>query len=118
MRNGNTLLGSTAISDAVIGAGGWMTGLQTADDGTLFGRLDGGPPPSLAPGATTWVKSFQPGVDVAVADLDFTQGDITGYASAISPSNSAVRYAAHLGWVWVKKPGAQFYTKTTLPRRH
>lgn len=119
MRIGNNILVPQIYSDAVIGAGGWMTGCdEAADDGTVLGRCDTAHAHLLAPGANKWVRQMVPNVDLNPTDIDVSPGyNVNIYAEAISKSNSSVRYLVTMGRPWVKKPGATNYTPTNMPKR-
>lgn len=119
MRNGSTLLGSTAVKPS-LGAGGFITGGTIANDGTLLVRTDTYNAFSRGPSATEWTPELRPGVNCAAADINLFYGDpypwgsVGTYDVAIAPSNSAVRYLVCAGRVWRTTDAAANYTRLAL----
>ncbi len=113
------LIGTTAIEPArsyrkMIGAGGWVTGVDQAADGTLFTRCDTTLPYYRNPGALEWTVAVTPGINFPGS---LVQGGCSIFAAAICWGNSAVRAFTNNDKLYVMKPGATQWNLTTLPPR-
>jgi hypothetical protein len=115
MRKGNTRLFSTIISTKVVGAGGYVTGLDGAADGTLIGRCDTAGAFILGPNASEWVPAFVPGVTIAAADVSADYG-INVFDAAVCWSDSGYMQQVTMGNLWRKAPGLN-WAKTPFPRQ-
>lgn len=123
MRNGSTRLGSYPSSTRIVGAGGWVTGGDIANDGTIIVRTDTYNAYALAVGGSTWVPQIRANDSVAAASLDLFYssavpwGYVGTYDVAIAPSNSAVRAVVQTGYVWITTDAGVTYFKANLAQQ-
>lgn len=80
MRDGSTLLGILAPRRGPIGGGGYVTGGNAADDGTLVCRTDTFNGYVRSPGDTEWTPLIRPGSNIAASDILF---DPTGQGAGL-----------------------------------
>ena len=108
-----------------VGAGGWVTGISIAADGTKMVRTDTFNAYSMWPGAAgQWELALKPGINCDPGDTDiFYGGDPhpwgqTGtFDVAIAPSDSKTRYVVCMGYVWVTKNGGAWWDRCALPQK-
>jgi hypothetical protein len=128
MRDGSTLLGDFVPRFGTIGAGGWVTGIAFADDGTKIIRTDTFDGYTAPPGRDArWTHCLQAGINVPEADINIFYGAEGGapepwtspgaFDVAIAPSNSDVRYIASVGRLYVTQDGGDSWAICSLPSK-
>lgn len=101
-----TPLGSPIFDDVKIGAGGYLTGLDVADDGTVVYRCDTHGAGILEPGSTEWRQLMRAGITFPANQVEQYDGNDSGnsstgtYDTAICATNSDIIYLVCMGWVW------------------
>jgi hypothetical protein len=84
----------------IIGAGGWVTRLGAADDGTMVCGSDVCGPRIRAAGERKWRKLFRPGINIAAAAVPPAHGQPGTWDVAICATDSKVAYwvTGHALW--------------------
>jgi hypothetical protein len=99
-------VGSVVFDQVAIGGGGYLTGLDVADDGTVVYRCDTFGAGILTPGATAWRQLMLAGITFPADQVEQYDGNAGGnnsvgtYDVAICAENSDVIYLVCMGYVW------------------
>lgn len=108
-----TLLGGIGFdTQDIIGAGGWVTRIDAADDGTMVCGSDACGPRIRKPNARKWSKLYRPGVNGPMVDTN--QVSHTTYDVAVCPTNSDVAYWIIAGRLCKTVNAGGAYTVTAL----
>lgn len=111
--------GTSEFSRLLWGAGGYMTGGDVADDGTVVARTDEKVGYILEPGEVQWRELMRFGENVQQADLAFPVGFGTDTSHcmevAICATNSNVIYQAWHGRVWKTTNKTASWVATAFP---
>lgn len=114
MRNAsNVPHGVSKLQDGGLSGGGWVTGLDIANDGWMVCRNDTTPGHIRGPSDTKWREMFVPGVTYPNADATFKNPASRTYEVAIAPSNSSILFAHSGGFMWKSTDQAFTWTKQT-----
>lgn len=115
-------VGLFVTEDAGPGAGGWVTGIDAADDGTLMARTDTNGCYILPPSRTGgWQQQVVPGTTVSFADFEDNHANAFWwsaggtYDAAIAPSDSRARAYVQRKKVFSKKADSSVYVPWSLP---
>ncbi len=96
-----TLLGGIAFdTDAIIGAGGWITRLAAADDGTMVCGSDAAGPRIRRAADKKWRKLFIPGQNISASLVTPARAGHATYDVAVCATDSDVAYWITGGCLW------------------
>lgn len=123
--SGSLPSGPRGWNNAKVGAGGLITGIDIAPDGTVVARADvfGGyiynrtaPNPGNAGGAGVWQQLITTTSLASAAALIATplQAADGLYEIRIAPSNSQIIYIVYLGFVWISTNQGATWTQTSF----
>ena len=100
MRNGTTIGGTITLTPLGMDGGGWVTGIDIANDGYMVTRNDTNNSAVRGPNDTTWRELFKPGTTFPNTYQIYQNPVQNTYEVCISPSNSLILYAAAMGRLW------------------
>lgn len=115
-----TAAAASGFSQLKIGAGGLVSGIGAANDGTLVCRTDVGGAYIRQPGGSAWqqliTKSSWPVGDFGWQNFRYPNADGGVFAIAIAPSNSQVIYVSYQQFIFVSTNGGATFTRTSCPQ--
>ncbi len=104
---GLTFPGDNAWKPVAIGAGGWLTGMDIAKDGTMIARAD-------TYGAFIWNGTAWQQLITAASMPDLNSGKTGVYEIRIAPSNSQVLYMAFDSSIYKSSDQGKTWVKTAF----
>jgi photosystem II stability/assembly factor-like uncharacterized protein len=110
--NGN-LLGTAKFNLMGMDGGGWVTGIDIADDGTMVCRNDTFGAHVRRPGDSEWTGIFRIGETYPERDYVFKNPAHWCYEVCIAPTNSRVIYASAKGFLWKSTDGGAAMVRLT-----
>jgi photosystem II stability/assembly factor-like uncharacterized protein len=114
MRNSSgQLLGATKFSYLRMDGGGWVTGIDVADDGTMVSRNDTFGAHVRRNGDSEWISLFRIGETFPEATFVFKNPAHWCYEVCIAPTNSNVIYASAMGYLWKSSNRGETMTRLT-----
>jgi photosystem II stability/assembly factor-like uncharacterized protein len=105
------LLGATSFSYMAMDGGGWVTGIDIADDGTMVCRNDTFGAHVRSNSDREWRSLFLIGETFSESAFVFKNPAHWCYEVCVAPANSNVIYASAMGYLWKSSNGGTSMTR-------